>query len=61
MCSDSSCSHHFLLDETHESRPFDFNGLAASIVECHGEVEEVALAQIVRRLLFEVSRGHADG
>lgn len=46
-----------LFDEVDELRPLDLDGLAGAIVQGDDEVEEVALAQVVRRLFLKVRPG----
>ena len=48
-----------LLDEVDESGPLDLDGLTLLVVERQNKVEEVALPQVVRRLLLQVCAAQA--
>ena len=50
---------HVFFDEAYESGALDLHGLSVAVVERQHKVEKVALAQVVRRLLFEVSSTQA--
>lgn len=45
-------THPVLFDEVNESCPFDFDGLALSVVEGEDEVEEITFAEVARGLLL---------
>lgn len=47
-------THLILFNESNESSAFNFDRLTGTIVQRYNEVEEVALAQVAGRLLFEV-------
>lgn len=49
-----------LFYESDESSPLHFHRLAALVVQCNYKVEKVALSQVGRRLLLEVSACQSD-
>jgi hypothetical protein len=51
---------HVLLDEANKCRALHFHRLPIAIVQRQDKVEKVALAQVIGRLLFEVSSRQAD-
>jgi hypothetical protein len=50
---------HLFLDKANERCSFNFNRLPTTIIQGYDEMEKVALAQIVRRLLFKVCSSQA--
>ena len=53
-------THLIFFDEVDEGGAFDLDGLSLLVVQRQHEMEEVALTQVVRRLLLEVRTRDAD-